>query len=615
MTSAVPPRTVPPGRLRPAPPPSLVVTRHLTVPMADGIGLSTDVYRPAGDGPWPTLLYRTAYDKSRSAIANGALDLLRAVERGYAVAVQDVRGRFGSEGRFDPFTTEGADGADAVAWLADQPWVAGPVGMLGRSYSAAVQWRAAAELGRRGQLELLGALSPGMGGWAAPDGWLFPTGVFALGFAGWWGSAHRAPPAAARTASGDPLALARRIDALYDEPDLALEEAGSEWPDYLVDWLRAAAVVRRGGDPVAAETLPVPAEVPAFHVAGWYDVFCEGDLAGYAMLADRHPDRHRLVVGPWAHGGVTGGNFPGRSFGLDGSADVVDLAGQQLDWFDQWLVPGSGAPTPRAPSTPSAVRTFVTGADRWSEGPQWPPPTTPLVFRLAEEIDGPLAEQLGVQWARALLEDSAVGDAAVGDAAVGDAAVDGKARVEGPWTFTFDADDPTPTVGGRTFLPGLEVAAQAGPADQGPLIRRPDGLVFGTAPLEAATEAAGSVVLSAWAAADPTVSVLVATLFDLAPDGRAELVVRGATRYGRSVGDEVLEPVLLALGSIHHRFGVGHRIGLHVAAGSHPAYDRRAALGPLVGRRTVAVRLWSRADRPSTLTLPVRPGDDGRVGS
>jgi putative CocE/NonD family hydrolase len=573
--------------------------------MADGIRLSTDLYRPAGDGPWPTLLYRTAYDKSRSGIANGALDLLRAVERGYAVAVQDVRGRFGSQGRFDPFTTEGADGADTVAWLAEQPWVAGPVGMLGRSYSAAVQWQAAAELGRRGQLELLGALSPAMGGWAAPNGWLFPTGVFALGFAGWWGSAHLAPPEVARAASGDPLALARRIDALYADPDPAFEEAGPGWPDYLLGWLRQAAAVRSGGDPVAAEALPVPAEVPAFHVAGWYDVFCEGDLAGYAMLAERCPDRHRLVVGPWAHGGVMGGNFPGRSFGLDGSADVVDLAGQQLDWFDRWLVPRAGAPTPRAPLTPSAVRTFVTGADGWWTGRQWPPPTTSLVFRLAGEIDVPLAEQLGVQRAWALLE----------DAAVGDAAVDGEARAGGPWTFTFDADDPTPTIGGRTFLPGLEVAAQAGPADQGPVIRRPDGLVFGTAPLGAAAEVAGPVSLLAWAAADPTVSVLVATLFDLAPDGRAELIVRSATRYRRSAGDEPLEPVTLALGSVHHRFGVGHRIGLHVAAGSHPTYDRRAALGPLVGRRTIAVRLWSEPGRPSTLVLPARSNDDVRVRS
>ena len=577
--------------------------------MADGIRLSTDLYRPADDGPWPTLLYRTAYDKSRSGIANGALDLLRAAERGYAVAVQDVRGRFGSEGRFDPFTTEGADGADTVAWLAEQPWVAGPVGMLGRSYSAAVQWRAAAELDRRGQLELLGALSPAMGGWAAPNGWLFPTGVFALGFAGWWGSAHLAPPDAARTGSGDPLALARRIDALYAEPDLAFGEAGPGWPDYLLGWLREAAAVRSGGDPVGAEALPVPAEVPAFHVAGWYDVFCEGDLAGYARLAERCPDRHRLVVGPWAHGGVMGGNFAGRSFGLDGSADVVDLAGQQLDWFDRWLVPGSGAPTPRAPLTPSDVRTFVTGADRWWAGRQWPPPTTPLVFRLAGEIDGPLAEQLGVQRAQTLLEDPVVGDAAVGDAVV-----DGEVPAGGPWTFTFDADDPTPTIGGRTFLPGLEVAAQAGPADQGPVIRRPDGLVFGTAPLEAAAEVAGPVSLSAWVAADPTVSVLVATLFDLAPDGRAELVVRGATRYRRSAADESLEPVVLAVGSIHHCFGVGHRIGLHLAAASHPTYDRRAALGPLVGQRTIAVCLWSEPGRPSTLVLPVRSGDDGRVG-
>jgi hypothetical protein len=582
--------------------------------MGDGTRLSTDLYRPAGDGPWPTLLYRTAYGKSRPGIVHGALDVLRAVERGYAVAVQDVRGRFGSEGRFTPFVDEGPDGADTVVWLAGQSWVAGPVGTIGRSYSAALQWRTAAELARRGRLDLLGAVAPGMGGWGTPTGWLAPDGVFALGFAGWWGAAHLAPPDTARRdrgpegAVGDPLALARAIDRIYWDADLADLPSGS--PPYLADWFLLAAAVRQGGDPgrAAADLGPVPAEVPALHLAGWFDVFCDGDLAGYRELARQYPDRHRLVVGPWAHGGVTGGNFPGRSFGLDGSADLVDLTGQQLDWFDRWLT-GSGETRAEAvgtapAGTAPAVRTFVTGADRWTAGDQWPPATTPIALYLTPgptDGPGPRAQFLG------------------------------PAPAAGSWSFTYDADEPTPTLGGRTFLPGLEVAAEAGPADQRALFDRSDGVVFCADRLDTDLELAGPVTVAVRAAADPAVSILVGTLVDLGPDGRAELVTRGATRYRRPPGDDPgpAHPAVrveLALGSVHHAFTAGHRLALHLAAGSFPAYDRWAALGELAGPgapdrpgdrgpRRVTVRLSGAAELPAVLTLPVvgrGPGEDRR---
>ncbi len=99
---------------------SLTVERNVAVPMRDGVRLYTDIYRPAGPGPFPTLLQRTPYDKS-------ALNLvqltLRAVERGYAVAIQDVRGRFASEGEFMAFVNERNDGYDMLEWLVESAMV------------------------------------------------------------------------------------------------------------------------------------------------------------------------------------------------------------------------------------------------------------------------------------------------------------------------------------------------------------------------------------------------------------------------------------------------------------------------------------------------------------
>ena len=111
--------------------------------MRDGTILYADVYRPAADGHYPTLLQRTPYNKELSALALLQLDALRAVSEGYAVVIQDVRGRFRSEGEFGPFHQEINDGFDTVEWCAAEAWSSGDVGMYGGSYVGAVQWLAA----------------------------------------------------------------------------------------------------------------------------------------------------------------------------------------------------------------------------------------------------------------------------------------------------------------------------------------------------------------------------------------------------------------------------------------------------------------------------------------
>jgi pimeloyl-ACP methyl ester carboxylesterase len=112
-------------------------------PMRDGVELSADVYLPGeGEGPWPAILYRTPYDNSTAAFPE--LGRYHA-GRGYAFVAQDVRGRGDSDGRFEPFVAEAADGHDTVEWVAAQPWCDGAVGMMGGSYAGFVQWVAARE--------------------------------------------------------------------------------------------------------------------------------------------------------------------------------------------------------------------------------------------------------------------------------------------------------------------------------------------------------------------------------------------------------------------------------------------------------------------------------------
>ncbi len=100
----------------------LIIDRDVPVEMRDGTVLRADVYRPESDAPWPVLLQRTPYDKNVPRISALLLNPMRAASAGYAVVVQDVRGRFASDGDFYTFRHEPDDGYDTIAWAAAQPW-------------------------------------------------------------------------------------------------------------------------------------------------------------------------------------------------------------------------------------------------------------------------------------------------------------------------------------------------------------------------------------------------------------------------------------------------------------------------------------------------------------
>ncbi|HKB03242.1 MAG TPA: CocE/NonD family hydrolase, partial [Gemmataceae bacterium] len=152
------------------------VERGVAVPMRDGVKLATDVYRPEGDSKYPVILIRTPYKKEVQE-----LDGMYYARRGYAVAVQDVRGRFASPGEWEPFVHEPDDGYDAIEWLANRPWSTGKVGMIGGSYVGWVQWWAASR-----QPPHLATIIPNV---SPPDPFYnmpYDHGVFFQWAAIWW---------------------------------------------------------------------------------------------------------------------------------------------------------------------------------------------------------------------------------------------------------------------------------------------------------------------------------------------------------------------------------------------------------------------------------------------
>ena len=154
---------------------NVTIECDVAVPMRDGIVLRADVYRPEGEEPWPVIVARTPYDKS-DMVELQFLEPVLAARRGFIAIVQDVRGRFASEGHFTPFVHEAEDGADTITWAADLPGSNGSVGMWGLSYLGNVQWQAAGQ-----HPPALKAIAPERTFRKVDDGLAFRGGAYELG--------------------------------------------------------------------------------------------------------------------------------------------------------------------------------------------------------------------------------------------------------------------------------------------------------------------------------------------------------------------------------------------------------------------------------------------------
>ncbi|MFE0601474.1 CocE/NonD family hydrolase [Streptomyces sp. NPDC058892] len=529
------------------------------MPMRDGTLLSADLYRPDVEGPVPVLVRRTPYGKSGSP-GGASVDGLRLVRSGYAVLVQDVRGRFGSDGSFEPYWHEAADGADTVAWAVGQPWCDGSAGLFGRSYEAMAALLAAAE-----RPPGLGAIAPHVAGSGFDEGWTRQGGAFQLGFVLYWVLYDLLLEGAGLTGADlDEVARAvDRIDELYRDPDAAAGLLDRLAP-YYRQW-RA----HPGGHPYWRRAAPresyAAVDVPVLHLTGWYDIFLAGALENYRGIRECGIPS-QLVVGPWSHC-VTGGIFPQRRYGLAADERSIDVTGLHLDHFDRHLR--------LRPDVPAAdpVRLFVTGVDAWRVFPDWPVPgTRDLVLHLRGRglTPGPAPEAPGTDRIR------------------------------------HDPADPVPTTGGATALPGQFTGGDCGPLDQRGVEGRADVLCFTGERLTAPLTVIGDTVLTVYVTPDAAGADVTGKLVDVHPDGRAELLCDSVRRLApeadaASAPGEPAE-VTVALGPVGHVFRAGHRIRLEIAASNAPRFDVHPRV---LAHHTV----HHGGDHPSRLLLPCLPGD------
>ena len=562
----------------------ILVEKNVMVAMRDGVALATDVYRPAAGAPLPAIVQRTPYDKEAVVLRNYALEVMRAVQAGYACVVQDTRGRYLSQGEFHPFFDDGADGADTIAWVAAQPWCDGVVGMAGGSYFGATQWRAAGEA--------LRAIAPFVTAADYHEGWAYQGGAFELGFSLSWtlgnlamGEAIRRH-AAGRAAAGELDALIAAVDdtdALFARLPLVDMPAVAELAPYYAEWL-AHPDYDEYWRAIAPRERWERATVPSLNIGGWYDLFLGGTLDNYVGMkrhgATPQARRPRLVIGPWAHGDNVGW-FSERGYGVRGAYAAVDPTAMHVRWFDHHL---KGIENGIDSDPP--VRLFVMGIDTWRDEQDWPLPDTAFT---------PFYLHAGGELSR------------------------GEAGDEPPDAYRYDPRDPVPTCGGPTFLPGLPVAANAGPRDQRAIDGRADVLTFATAPLADDLEVTGPIELVLFAASSARDTDFTGKLVDVHPDGRAEHLTDGIlrARYRNSLRRaELLEPgevyeLRIDLWATANVFRAGHRIRLDVSSSNFPRFDRNTNSGATIATDDEAAlvvaenRIFHDAGRPSHVILPV----------
>jgi len=568
----------------------LTIEKHLRVAMRDGVELATDVYRPAGDGRWPVVLLRLPYNKEMPALLFLAGDILRVAQAGYAVVVQDCRGTYASQGEFRPFFQEATDGADTIAWAALQPWSSGAVGTMGASYYGATQWLAAGEAP-----PALKAMAPFITTDQYYDKWTYQGGAFQLGFIVQWATATFAVGEAVRRLGrgeadaatvGAAVTAADAVASRYWHTPLAAQPILDELAPYVAEWLahpdyddfwRATAPCERY-DAITA---------PALNFGGWYDLFLGGTLANYTAMKARVPQK--LVIGPWVHG-YNGGVYAERNFGLLAHDAVADVTATQIRWFDRWL---KGLDNGVEQDKP--VRLFIMGPDVWREEDDWPLPDT--------------------DWQSWYLHSGGRAASVATDGVLAPVAPD----AEPCDAYLYDPRNPVPTVGGATFLPGLFVAANAGPRDQREVEARGDVLVYTSGVLERDLEVTGPVRLVLFVRSSAPDTDFTGKLVDVHPDGRAMLLTDGILRARYRDGFD--RPCLMTPGKVYRLeidlvatanvFRAGHRIRLEVSSSNFPRFDRNSNTGGVIAEeaaadfRVATNEVLHDAAHPSHLVLPI----------
>jgi putative CocE/NonD family hydrolase len=600
---------------------SVIAGKDMMIPMRDSVRLATDIYRPARngapvDGRFPAILMRTPYNKTLRAASSASY----FAACGYVVVVQDVRGRYKSEGHWRALTDDGNDGFDTAQWIGHQPWSDGGIGTIGTSYEGGTQHALALSNAPflKTMIPLFAMSDYGRYG-------VRHNGAFELRFFNWifsLGDPSGVPnlTAAARAAS-DPAAAPALADLVNHVREyvrgLPLRSGTTPLkfaPDY-EKWLVEAmshgdndAFWKDHGVSVVDHVAEYK-DIPVYHVTGWYDSWgLQVANLNFPQLRQSKKSLQRLIAGPWVHSRPNI-NYAGQAEFTKDAA--IDLNAWEQRWFDHWLkgvnngidreppvriyVMGGGD----AHKTPEG-RIFVGG--HWRDEHEWP---------LARTHSTPFYLHAGGVLSR------------------------DKPQSDAPTSYLFDPKNPVPTLGGNLSSQG-DLASEGAQdqrctpsfwlcSDSRPLSARNDVLVFQTPPLIGDVEVTGRLIVKLWAASDTPDTDFTAKLIDVYPPNSdfpsgldlniGDSIIRARYRNGLDKA-ELLEPgkpyeFTIEMYPTSLLFQRGHRIRLDISSSNFPRFDVNPNTGePLNDNRRWRIAknsVYLDAPHPSRIILPIIP--------
>lgn len=553
------------------------VAGDVPVEMRDGVNLMTDIYLPAGSGPFPVILTRLPYGTKTEFAFQSATGHFFA-ENGFAYVTQNVRGRFGSEGTFSAYIDgqEIPDAYDTIDWIVSQEWSNGIVGVMGESYHGYTALAAAAS--GHSAIKAISAANITL---AREDEVL--DGAYPLHGSGLW------------TLRMDAVANGQYQDTeqidLYHLPLMTMGEAYGLrdvlWRDRVSGYL-ADPGARRAQALDDYETV----RVPALHFGGWYDPFTRGTIAiweGVKLYSGDHDasEMQWLVMGPWDHKSMSvhlsGRAAPTKIGRRDtGSAAVSTYGDTLLEFFTFFLKREDNGfiDVPR-------VQYFNIGDNDWRYGEQWPPKESRL---------------------RSLFFHSK-GNAGSADDGLLDFV---PPRDEPADSYTYDPRDPVSITEGSNVW-----SRAAGLPDRAILPERDDVLTYETRPLLDDLDITGPIAVELYASSSAPDTDFTAALVDVYPDGYSLLIQEGILRASfrdkdadpSPIGPGEVYTLVIDLWSTSYTVPAGHKLRVEVSSSNFPRFARNLNNGEPFGtsdRIEVADQIVYHTNiYPSRLVLPV----------
>jgi uncharacterized protein len=551
---------------------------------SDRIRLDADIYRPDTNEKLPILLMRQPYGREIASTVVYAHPRWYAAQ-GYIVVIQDVRGRGTSEGKFDLFTHEVADGLDTINWVSQLPNSTGEVGMYGFSYQGMTQLYAAAQ-----QPAALKAIAPAMVAYDLYTDWAYENGAFCL-----FANLAWAIQLAGETArlQGDKVAFqklklyAASLNLPLNDPIPANPELMKELaPDsFYHQWLNNPDPTAEYWQVRSPKYLLQNVDIPMLHVGGWFDPYLRGTLNLYSAMATKSKYPQHLLVGAWGH--LPWGRKLGAiDYGIEAQNPIDNL---QIRWFDHFL---KGKDTGLLTEFPISL--FEMGSNQWQEFEQLP--QNQKTYYLASDGLASIREDSGMLWE---YEESISPQALIAtDLTQGLTEFDNYTDilVHDPWR-------PVPALGGHAMFP-------SGSFERSSLDCRSDVLTYTSAPLISELHLTGEITFELYCTTEHPSFDLCAVLSTVHPNGQVFNFTQGYIRIS-TTSPQNTQLITIPLQATCMCIATNYSLRLSLSAACFPAYPVNPGTGKLshesslLDMEIITLSIHSGGDYPSRLIMTV----------